>query len=252
MKKTLILGLFALLVISSSIVPSTATISTGTLYAVAGNAGDNTVSGDYTDTFSGVDSSYDAQTEGAGIAWIVLNFTFEIPSGFGFESFDYAIHAAGGADDINSALFVYDWDGASYVELEAIGNGIASWNNDTGINDPDYCLNNETIRIRVESEEPDNPDNADVTISIALLTVYIDDRTFQDVGEAEFIFPVGWDPTFQFGYDAAFIFAGLLLLPASTIYLVRGGRKGMSSDKVFFFLVMFMMGLGLFIGGIMP
>lgn len=79
-----------------------------------------------------------------------------------------------------------------------------------------------------------------------------DSGDWQEVGVATLIFPVGWDPTFQFGYDAFFIFAGLIMIPLSTMYLVRGGRKGMSMDKLFFALLVFAIGLGLFIGGIMP
>ena len=48
------------------------------------------------------------------------------------------------------------------------------------------------------------------------------------------------------------IFAGLIMMPVSTLYLVRGGRKGLSSDKVFYTLLMFFMGFALFLGGIMP
>ena len=76
--------------------------------------------------------------------------------------------------------------------------------------------------------------------------------TWNQVGQVTFIFHVGWDPVFQFGYDAVFIFAGLILIPLSTIFLVRGGRKDLSMDKTFYFLILFMVGLGLLIGGIMP
>lgn len=72
------------------------------------------------------------------------------------------------------------------------------------------------------------------------------------IGDAEFIFPIGWDPIAQFGYDAFFIVLGLIMIPVSTMYLVRGGRKGMSRDKLFYGLIIFVMGLGLLIGGVMP
>ena len=48
------------------------------------------------------------------------------------------------------------------------------------------------------------------------------------------------------------IFAGLIMMPVSALYLVRGGRKGLSNDKVFYTLLMFFMGFALFLGGIMP
>lgn len=72
------------------------------------------------------------------------------------------------------------------------------------------------------------------------------------VTTATLIFTVSWDPVAQFGYDAFFIFMGLIMIPFSTIYLVKGGRKELSQDKVFYFLIMFMMGWAFFIGGIMP
>lgn len=76
--------------------------------------------------------------------------------------------------------------------------------------------------------------------------------TWQQASDANFIFDVGWDPAFQFGYDAFFIFLGLIMIPASTMYLVRGGRKEMSTDKLFYALIIFFVGIGLVIGGVMP
>ncbi len=72
------------------------------------------------------------------------------------------------------------------------------------------------------------------------------------INDAEVIIHVGWDPVFQFGYDTFFIFLGLIMIPVSTMYLVRGGRKKMSMDKLFFFLIIFVVGFGLLVGGIMP
>lgn len=59
------------------------------------------------------------------------------------------------------------------------------------------------------------------------------------------------------GFDEAtinmwFIFVGLIMVPSSTLYLVKGGRKEISTDKVFFALVAFFVGIAFFIGGIMP
>ena len=76
--------------------------------------------------------------------------------------------------------------------------------------------------------------------------------TWETVGLIEIIFSVGWSPEFQFGYDAFFIFLGLIMIPASTMYLVRGGRKGMNADKFFYGIVIFALGIGFLIGGIMP
>lgn len=72
------------------------------------------------------------------------------------------------------------------------------------------------------------------------------------VNIGRFIFPVGWDPVAQFGYNTFFIFLGLIMIPTSMMYLVRGGRKEASTDKLFYALIIFVMGWALFLGGIMP
>lgn len=66
------------------------------------------------------------------------------------------------------------------------------------------------------------------------------------------LFPVAWHPVAQFGFDMLFIVLGLIMIPASTIYLVRGGWKEMSMDKVFLGLLLLIMGFGLVIGGVTP
>ena len=68
------------------------------------------------------------------------------------------------------------------------------------------------------------------------------------VGEAELIFSVPLDET---GLDMMLIFLGLLMIPASTLYLVKGGRSEASMDKLFFGLIAFVLGWALFLGGIM-
>ena len=72
------------------------------------------------------------------------------------------------------------------------------------------------------------------------------------VNSIEFFLHVGWDANTQFGFDMLFIVLGLIMIPASTMYLVRGGRKEMSTDKVFLGLLLLFMGIGLVIGGVTP
>lgn len=50
--------------------------------------------------------------------------------------------------------------------------------------------------------------------------------------------------------DALLIFLGLFMIPASTIYLVKGGKDDMSTNKLFYFLIAFLLGWGLLLGGI--
>lgn len=47
------------------------------------------------------------------------------------------------------------------------------------------------------------------------------------------------------------VLLGLFMIPASTLYLVKGGKDGMSANKFFYFVVAFMLGWGLLLGGIM-
>lgn len=72
------------------------------------------------------------------------------------------------------------------------------------------------------------------------------------VDEVEFVFPVGLDPTFQFGFDTALIILGLVMIPTSTLYLAYGVKHDRSSDRLFYGLIIFLLGCGLFIGGILP
>jgi len=65
----------------------------------------------------------------------------------------------------------------------------------------------------------------------------------------ELLFSVPLD---MVGFNMAVIILGLIFIPASTLYLVRGGRDELSTDKLFFFLVIFFVGWALFLGGIMP
>ena len=69
-----------------------------------------------------------------------------------------------------------------------------------------------------------------------------------DAGIAIILFEV---PVFTGSLDALLIFLGLIMIPASTLYFVKGGKEDMSSDKLFYCLIAFAMGWALFLGGIM-
>ena len=58
---------------------------------------------------------------------------------------------------------------------------------------------------------------------------------------------------FQVYYsDEQVIALGLIMIPASTIYLVVGGRDKLNTDKGFWFIIIFLLGWALVIGGVMP
>ena len=50
--------------------------------------------------------------------------------------------------------------------------------------------------------------------------------------------------------DALMILFGLIMIPASTLYLVYGGREKLTKDKGFYFMIAFLIGWALLIGGI--
>ena len=57
---------------------------------------------------------------------------------------------------------------------------------------------------------------------------------------------------FMGSLDALMTFLGLIMIPASTLFLAYSSKHDMSSDKVFFFLILFVIGWALFISGIAP
>ena len=54
------------------------------------------------------------------------------------------------------------------------------------------------------------------------------------------------------GLDVSLIILGLCMIPASTLYLAYGVKHDRSDDRLFYGLIMFFLGCGLFIGGIIP
>ena len=67
-------------------------------------------------------------------------------------------------------------------------------------------------------------------------------------GEVELLFIA---PIDEWGLDMLLIFLGLIMIPLSILYLVKGGKSEMSSDKLFYGLIAFAIGWALFLGGIM-
>jgi len=67
------------------------------------------------------------------------------------------------------------------------------------------------------------------------------------INEIDLFFNIPYD---EWPLNFGLIFLGLLMIPASTIYMAKGGREEVSMTKVFFALVAFILGWALFIGGI--
>ena len=88
----------------------------------------------------------------------------------------------------------------------------------------------------------------DATITIFTISFLSPLPDWHEAGEAVIIFAVLFD---EWALDMGLIFLGLFLIPASTIYMAKGGLKEASMTKVFFALVAFILGWAFFIGGIM-
>jgi hypothetical protein len=85
-------------------------------------------------------------------------------------------------------------------------------------------------------------DNANI-ISLT----FTDVTKWQDAGTVIIYFEV---PIFEGSLNALLIFLGLIMIPASTLYFVKGGKEEMSGNKVYYCLIVFTVGWALFLGGI--
>jgi hypothetical protein len=90
-------------------------------------------------------------------------------------------------------------------------------------------------------------DYIEITNEAGVLT-YLTDQ-WNNVGEATILFHVLIHP---WGLNALLILLGMILVVLCGVYLVKGGRSEASMNKVFYALVMFMLGWGLIVGGILP
>ena len=66
------------------------------------------------------------------------------------------------------------------------------------------------------------------------------------IADAVFYIPLG-----TYTLEFLLMIMGLVMIPFSTLFLVKGGREEMSRDKIFFFLLLFLMGWALVLGGLM-
>lgn len=72
---------------------------------------------------------------------------------------------------------------------------------------------------------------------------------WQEIAELRLYFPV---PFHEWGMNTALVILGLVMIPVSTLYLAYGIKHDRSSDRLFYGLIILMLGFGMFIGGILP
>lgn len=83
--------------------------------------------------------------------------------------------------------------------------------------------------------------------NIDSFTLYFETPSWMPINLLTLIFVT---PLYTTALDWFLIIFGLCLIPASTMFLVYGGRKNFSADKLFIFLMIFFIGWGLLLGGI--
>lgn len=139
--------------------------------------------------------------------------------------------------------------------LEVSGMQLFSW--DMPYNWTQVSVNGETyyyIRIFVESGQNQMMDNCQATHGfLNFVTWNWSQSGYVDTAqEMTLIFDSPVSTSQLWTLNAWYIVLGMILVPASGLYLVYGGRKNLSSDKVFYALIAFMIGWGLIVGGILP
>jgi hypothetical protein len=91
-----------------------------------------------------------------------------------------------------------------------------------------------------------------VNMTIDSYSVEYTNYDWQTINSPIFYFSTNYSEEQIWLGNTALILLGMIMIPASGMYLVKGGRKEASMDKVFFALVAFMLGWALLIGGILP
>jgi len=79
-------------------------------------------------------------------------------------------------------------------------------------------------------------------------TIILDTPEWIQAGDADFWIIILFN---QGTIDYLLMFVGLALLPVSTLFLVYGGKKNMSVDKLLVFLLLFFVACGMIIGGLL-
>jgi len=83
---------------------------------------------------------------------------------------------------------------------------------------------------------------------VSTAIIYFDTPNWWVIGIAGAVFYI---PIGEFTLQLLMMIMGLVMIPFSTLFLVKGGRDEMDRDKLYFFLLMFLIGWALFLGGIL-
>jgi hypothetical protein len=215
-------------------------------YTVAyiGIAGPDDISGHYSETWVADGEPYQGIEETAGESYAILNFT--IPAGV-LDSFNYSFRCASQSDDDGPAeMWVYDWVANDWVYFDDGYKGYYDWTNGILSSAENYSDGTQ-ISIMVNSTDADGLSRAAIDSAF----IYnIDFLSWELNNEADFIIYVSLPVETLFLLNSFPIFLGLVLIPASGLYLVHGGKEAMNTTKLYYVLVVFFIGWALLIGGI--
>ena len=155
-------------------------------------------------------------------------------SGSYFDSWhDFGIQL----NNTNSTLYVDN----SFVAAGTNSPNVDEWNIILYCRDSEYDLYNDWVFIHKWVDAgPEFVSSSDEETLLGWI----------NAGIATFYFDVH-NPFTMWSISAIYIFAGIIMIPASTIFLVAGGREKLNVDKVFYFLIAFIIGWALVIGGVM-
>jgi len=209
--------------------------------ATSGSTDAQTPTGDYTDTHS-VNSVYFGGTDPAEMSvflWVELSEEI--------EGFDYAIYWNSLVD---GDIYIYDHDASDWVLLDGSPNGGGSgplaWDNDTVSNEDYYNSTHVgfSLYCGIVDGAGINVDYFEIVATPA--------PEWTEINEATLYFRVSYPPEQVFLGNLVLIALGMIMVPVSTMYLVKGGRDELSTDKGFWFIIIFMLGWAFIIGGVMP
>lgn len=212
-----------------------------------------TSTNNYTDTHS-QDSTfyYTYDSVAPGATDVTLDFT--VPSTWTISQINVSSYAHCRSDDGSATTKdITIWTGKTWSDRGDLAedNSVpyddgSTWVNWTGTNEALWNSTSGNVTIKFDVADSDQ---------VFLYVDYVEIRfnrtvsQWTNIAEMEFVASVH---IHEWGLNTAIIIIGLILIPASTIYLVKGGRDELSSDKFFYFLIMFFIGWALFIGVILP
>lgn len=106
-----------------------------------------------------------------------------------------------------------------------------------------------TMYLKIEDYFFQNGDTVQTTAYIERIFLQTGVVEWGENDEAIFILDA---PFHMWGYNSALIILGLIMIPTSTIYLAHGVKNDRSMDRLFYGLIIFLLGCGLLVGGIIP